>query len=101
MWPFFDESSGAKIQRDKFYGFGDAGGIAGSFDGYDSRREAISAIMEDYEVQFIEADSYFGVNPEDLGDNCVTVLTGEEYVNRLRFISGEDEPLYLFGYWMG
>lgn len=101
MWPFFDDASGAKIQKDKFYGFSDAGGLAGSFSGYDTRREAIADIMDKYDIHFIEADSYFGATPEDLGDNAVTVLSGEEYVNRLKFICGDLQPLSFYGYWVG
>lgn len=93
-WPFKDEPTGAKIHKNLFYGFGDSGSLAGSFLGYHSRDEAIRAIrQEDY-----PGDMEIGTTAEQLGDSAVTVLSGQEYVDRLKFIEGNDD-ISDFGEW--
>lgn len=93
MWPFKDESTGAKVYKDKFYGFGDSGFLAGSFAGYDSREEAVRKIQAEY------PDCELGLKPEDLGSYGVTVLSGDEYVNRLRVVSDPGGCLMDYGSW--
>jgi hypothetical protein len=96
IWPFKDLASGARIYKDRFYGFGDAGGLAGSFEGYETREEAINHIKTEYE------EGELGTKPEDLGSYGITVLSGEEYVNRLKTILGDNETLEsMFGSWSG
>lgn len=82
MWPFKDDSTGAKIYKTRFYGFGDSGFLAGDFAGYDLREQAVTAIQAIFDGLEI------GTKPEHLGEYGVTVLSGEEYVNRLKYICG-------------
>ena len=93
MWPFKDEATGAKVYKDRFYGFGDSGSMAGSFAGYDTREEAIRKIKVDY------ADCELGTKPDHLGEYAITVLSGEEYVERLRDICKEGGCLMDYGSW--
>ncbi len=94
MWPFLDESTGAKIYPDRFYGFGDSGSLAGSFGGYILRIKAIKEIQKEYE------DCELGTQPTDLGSYAITVLSGEEYVNRLKeIVEDEGADLSCYGKW--
>lgn len=77
---FFDEESGQTISLHRFYGFYDAGGLAGDSNGYLTREEAISAIRQEYD------ESSIGTSPEQLGDAAVCVLSGEEFVAQLQRI---------------
>jgi hypothetical protein len=87
-WKLFaDESSGATIKRERYYGFGDAGGLAGSFDGYDTREAALEDIAKEH-------DGEFGTKPEHLGEYSVTVLSGEEYIGRLQTLDAEGAHFY-------
>lgn len=89
-WPFHDESTGAKIHEAMFYGFGDSGYIAGSFEGYTTREAAIKDISEG-----AEDVSWIGTKPEDLGSEAITVLSGREYVDRLKTL----DELSVYGNW--
>ena len=77
MSKFYDEQSGATLAMDRYYGFLDSGGLAGSFDGYDSRAEVVAAMAAEFYVYDV------GTKPEQLGDSGICVLTGREYVNQL------------------
>ena len=84
---FYDEQSGATLHMDRFYGFGDAGGIAGSFDGYDNMLGALVAIRAIHEGADVDISS----DPKDLGVSNVCVLSGQQYVDQLKqFGSLED-----------
>lgn len=87
-WPFYVESCGIEIEENRFYGFGDAGGLAGSSKGYVNREEAIQDIVA--RGQAYSADDC-GTKPEHLGDYPVAVLSGREFVNRLKEIGEFDE----------
>jgi hypothetical protein len=78
---FFDESSGADLKPDRFYGFGDAGGIAGSFDGYATADEAVAAIAPDYGTP--------ARGREHLGDAAIAVMSGREYVAAVHDLGGD------------
>lgn len=93
IWPFHDEPSGAKIQEGLYYGFGDSGFLAGSFDGYISRDDAIKDIAEG-----AEDVSWIGTKPEQLGAEAITVLSGREYIDYLRVIMPEEGELF-YGKW--
>jgi hypothetical protein len=96
VWPFHAIFIGQnfKLLADRFYGFGDAGGLAGSFDGYTSREEAVKAIKAEYGIDEI------GTEPDHLGDYATSVLSGREFIDRIYTI-GEDDVSFLFdyGYW--
>lgn len=72
-WPFISHDMGA-IHKDKWYGFGDAGSLTGE---YESREAGINHIMEEYLMQV-------STDPEDLGEVSICLLTGEQFVARLR-----------------
>jgi hypothetical protein len=74
----FDEQSGATLFLDRYYGFGDAGSLAGSFDGYSSSTEALIDILEQYPRESLSTD------PEQLGEVSICVLTARQYVERRR-----------------
>lgn len=100
VWPFLDECSGCQVQENLYYGFGDSGYIAGSFAGYISREHAIYDIKKQG-----DGDYWFdiGTKPTDLGSCAVTVLSGREYVDRIKEIhlndSDVENPLELYGQW--
>lgn len=87
---FWDEQSGIDIKRERFYGFGDAGGIAGGGQGHETREAAIHAVMADDDC----SEAVIGVKPDQLGDNAVTVLSGDEYVQRLHVLCPEGAYFY-------
>lgn len=94
-WPFHDESTGANIHEAMFYGFGDSGYIAGNFCGYLSRESAIKDISEG-----ADDVSWIGTKPEDLGNEAITVLSGREYIDRLKVIQdGDDLGITIYGKW--
>lgn len=76
---FFDEPSGATLSMDRYYGFCDAGGLAGSFDGYESVGHAIAAIGSEN-----GGPMDISCSPDDLGSFQVCVLTGQQYVDRIK-----------------
>lgn len=78
-WPWLDSTSGAIIQEDRFYGFGDAGGLAGSFEGYVTATVAINDIVNDYG----QAPEWLSFKPEDLGSVAITVITGRDFITQL------------------
>jgi hypothetical protein len=85
---FFDETSGANIQRDRYYGFCDSGGLAGKFEGYATRQECIDHCTR----------GWFGDisgQPEELGAVAVCALSGEEFVNRLMQVDELSEYGYI------
>jgi hypothetical protein len=94
-WPFHDEPTGAKIYEAMFYGFGDSGFLAGSFEGYTTREAAIKEISEG-----AEDVSWIGTKPEQLGSEAITVLSGREYIDRLTVLT-QDEPegVLFYGKW--
>lgn len=75
---FYDETSGATLKMDRYYGFGDAGGLAGSFDGYESANDCAKAIA-------LEGTSLneMSLDPSKLGEVSVCILTGQQFVDRL------------------
>jgi hypothetical protein len=75
---FFDEQSGAILKLHRYYGFSDAGGLVGSFDGYESEEAAIADVEQPGPCMDITTDS------SHLGDASCCVLSGEVYVARLR-----------------
>lgn len=77
---FRDEQSGHTIKLHRFYGFGDAGGLAGDADGYPTRELAIQAIGQEHEKSAI------GTSPTELGEVAICVLSGAEFVARLQQI---------------
>ncbi len=79
MRKFFDEQSGATLHMDRFYGFSDAGGIAGSHDGYETAGHAIAAVGEEH-----GGPVDISCSPEDLGSFMYCVLSGQEYVDRIQ-----------------
>ncbi|BCG50279.1 hypothetical protein [Ralstonia phage RP13] len=89
FWPFHDETSGAYIQENKYYAFGDAGGLAGSFDGYDNLQQCVDAVSEDHD------SSDFTYKRDELGSSAITILTGREFVNRLYELGGTQD----YGKW--
>lgn len=94
-WPFHDEPTGAKLQEGLYYGFGDSGFLAGRFDGYITREDAIKDISEG-----AEDTSWIGTKPEDLGHEAITVLSGREYIDRLIALEKEgNEPVSFYGTW--
>lgn len=97
-WPFHDLQSGAKLEETRFYGFGDAGGLAGKFEGYNTLEEAIKDIIEDYDIDEVD----IGTKQDDLGGYSVTVLTGRAFVDQLYVIcDGDQEHFNEFGFWSG
>lgn len=77
---FRDEQSGHTIMLHRFYGFGDAGGLAGDADGYPTRELAIQAIGREHDKSAI------GTLPAELGEVAICVLSGAEFVARLQQI---------------
>jgi hypothetical protein len=90
---FFDESSGATLHMDRYYGFADGGGLAGSFDGYDSYLGAAIAIKAEY------GDDDTSTDPKDLGDVAICIITGQQYIDRLKKVGGEAN-IGVFGYFV-
>jgi hypothetical protein len=78
---FFDEESGATLEMDRYYGFSDSGGIAGSHEGYPTAGHAIAAIGEEY-----GAPVDISCSPEDLGSFQIAVITGQQYVDRIQAV---------------
>lgn len=74
---FFDEQSGAILHMDRYYGFCDAGGLAGSFDGHVSAELASAVISHEYEGCTVSTD------PKELGSEAIVVMTGQQFVNEL------------------
>lgn len=77
---FYDETSGLWLKGHRYYGFYDAGGLAGDSDGYPTRESAIEAIGQEHDKSAI------GTLPEQLGDAAVTVLSGNEFIAQLQKI---------------
>lgn len=95
-WPFLDEESGCEILETRFYGFSDSGGIAGGFQGYTNREDAINAIRNEYELM----ECQIGTDAADLGGYAVTVLSGREFVDQLYWLcEGNRNQLTDFGRW--
>jgi len=92
---FFDTESGATILMDRFYGFGDAGGIAGSFDGYATQEEAISEIAKEH-------GSYgIGTKPSELGSCAICILNGQQFVDQLRSLDPSDaDHINIYGHFI-
>jgi hypothetical protein len=86
---FKDESSGAEIEMHQYYGFGDSGSLAGSFQGYPTREAAVEAIKKDHDCEL-------GLTPDDLGHYAIAVLSGQEFVDEL----AKRGILNDVGYWL-
>lgn len=84
---FWDETSGSDLQRERFYGFSDAGGLVGGDEGYETRESAIQACKA-------EGETEIGIEPENLGDCAVSVLSADEYVKRLHVLVPEGAYFY-------
>lgn len=92
MKVFIDEQSGATIRMDRYYGFAEGGGLAGSFAGYDSMLGALVAIRKDY-------DGDTSCRAEDLGSVSICILTGQEYVDHLRTLDPSDpDHINIYGH---
>jgi hypothetical protein len=91
---FFDEASGATLRMDRYYGFGDAGGLAGSFEGYESVEAAKQAIAPEH--GYLEEE--IASEPELLGAVAICVLSGQQYVDQLQ--KAEPGNLRIFGYFV-
>lgn len=74
---FFDEQSGATLKLNRYYGFGDAGSLAGSFEGYATLDEAIQDIRKEY------PEDQLGTAPEQLGEVAICILSGTQFAERL------------------
>lgn len=100
IWPFHDEASGAKIQENRFYGFGDSGSLAGSFEGYETRDAAIDDILRIYndESGYGWKREEIGTQPWHLSEFATTVLSGREFVERLKVIERHHD-ISIYGHW--
>lgn len=90
---FFDEQSGALITMGRYYGFGDAGGLAGSFDGYETAEQCLEVVRKDH-------TNDTSTSPDDLGRVAVCVLTGQQYVDQLKKVEPDYLETGIFGYFV-
>ncbi len=63
------------IQRNKWYGFGDSGSTTGE---YHTKEAGMVHLLEEYGLSVVST------SPEDLGEVSIVLLTGEQFVARLR-----------------
>lgn len=94
IWPFIDHSSNQKIKEDVFYGFSDAGGTASSEVEFKSSQEAVDYLTELYEFQAEDMST----DPNDLGNVACCVLSGRQFIDKLRLINTTEGELE-FGEW--
>lgn len=94
VWPFNDESSGAQIQKDRFYGFCDSGGLWGTRSGYLTVEEAKASCLED-----MEHGLNISTEPSMLGDAACCILTGRQFIDQLEVIALGGNPISDHGTW--
>lgn len=87
VWPFKLADYVVLLGEERFYAFGDAGGISGSNDGYAAIEELLAALRKDDPDMDLEDD--VSQAPEDLGAVAYACLTGREYVDQLYIICGK------------
>lgn len=100
VWPFWlgDVGHGTPIQEGDFYGFYDSGGVTHT-PGHGSEEAALDfarILLDDV----YSSTSLISTNPEQLGAEHVTVLSGRKFVDRLYVLMCYNfECLEEYGQW--
>jgi hypothetical protein len=93
VWPFNMRDTTALLAEDRFYAFGDSGGIGGTDDGYATREEAVQAMKDD------DTDDV-GTTADQLGQSVITVLSGREYIDAVyALVKGGSGDMEDYGTW--
>jgi hypothetical protein len=87
VWPFKMADSTALLHADRYYAFGDAGGLQGDYAGYDNVANCVESIEQERGEPF-EGDDW-STKPEDLGGVMSCILTGRQYVDQLYTLGGD------------
>jgi hypothetical protein len=74
---FYDETSGLIIKCHRFYGFWDAGGVAGTPEGYATQEDAVAAMAE-------LCDGDYSTEAAELGSISLCILSGEAFIAQLQ-----------------
>lgn len=93
-WPFIlvdDCTDGMEIHDDKYYGFEETGGVLDN-KGYDTAQEVIDVAVNSYEL----GEEDYSTEPEDLGACSVCVLTGRQFIDRIKVLENDLED---YGHW--